>query len=464
MTDLAAGAGDSIFISSFHGVHYFNASSPAPALNRFNPDGDGIRGRTEQLQADLKRNIWAMASDDLHMLEFRSRRIYRLAYEVLRKEPKLLLNLNDINGDIMLGSWKYVFLVKNDSNLLSRERLPVYITAIRTGSSFAPCGPFGFTGSRITLPYSDNSFTVEYTAVNFRAGSSNLYACKMEGLEEEWNFTGNESVSYKLPPGKYSFRLRAANASGLWDETFVFTDIVIRPPFYRTWWFGILVALLFTSVIYITYRYRINQLLKLQKMRDNISRDLHDDIGSSLTNIAIMNELAVQETRRGGDTEKILQRSAEDIHEVISSLSDIVWNVNPEYDDLKYLLARMRRYALDLLDSTEIVCRIEIMDLEEKISMNMEQRRDLYMIFKEGLNNLVKYSGAHKAEVFIGVENQSVRMAIIDDGKGFKPESVLYGNGLKNMRQRTHLWNGIFRIISAPGKGTELHFIIPIKN
>jgi signal transduction histidine kinase len=199
-------------------------------------------------------------------------------------------------------------------------------------------------------------------------------------------------------------------------------------------------------------------------MRDNISRDLHDDIGSSLTNIAIMNELAREEIRRGGDMEKILSKSAEDIHEMISSLSDIVWNVNPEFDDLSFLIARMRRYASELLDNAEIDYTLDFPESEQKILMNMAQRRDLYLVFKEGLNNLVKYSGASHAEIRIKISGGDIFMKINDDGRGFEMEKVNAGNGLKNMRQRTEAWNGKFTIISRPGQGTELNFMIPIEN
>jgi signal transduction histidine kinase len=156
-------------------------------------------------------------------------------------------------------------------------------------------------------------------------------------------------------------------------------------------------------------------------------------------------------------------RSAEDIHEVISSLSDIVWNVNPEYDDLKFLMARMRRYALDILDNTEILYRVDISEPDGRVVMNMEQRRDLFMAFKEGLNNLVKYSGAKQAEIMIRLEDRTVQMKIKDDGRGFDPDQVEYGNGLKNMKQRTDNWSGVFTLTTAVGRGTELNFIFPIK-
>lgn len=464
LTDLAPGTDGIVIVSSYHGLYSFQSSASPPSLSRFIQYGQSIRSRVDQLKTDQNGNVWALSSDDLYKLDFVTNQLYRIAYENLWKNSRLNINLNEMTGDIMLGSWRKIFIIQNDSNLISSKPYRKYITGIRTGNGFYRKGSHDLTNSRIVLPFRDNSVTVEYTAINFRTGSYNEYAYRMSGLNEEWAYTGNESVSYRLPQGKYQFQLRSVNANGQWDDSYVYTDIVIRPPFYLTWWFAGIVVVLLIIMVYTIYRYRINQFLKLQKMRDNISRDLHDDIGSSLTNIAIMNELAVQETRSGGDTEKILLKSAEDIHEIISSLSDIVWNVNPEYDDLKFLLARMRRYALDLLDNTGMALSMDIVEPEDKIRMNMEQRRDLYLIFKEGLNNLVKYSKASKAEIRIRIEHNSVLLSIGDDGEGFEPGRVEFGNGLKNMRQRTEAWNGTFRIDSALRKGTKLHFTIPVKN
>lgn len=453
-----------LYIAAHKGLFRMDPGRGMTVPEHFRHNGQPVHARVEQLQADLDGNTWVLTSNDLFMIERSSKQLIRVNFEALQESSRMSMGLNPSTGDILLGAWNRIYVVRNDTGLIAREPLPCYITSVTSGKPEPGNQALDFTWKKTELPFEQNNISVSFTTINFRSGAPNLYAYMMTGFDRDWNFTGLETVNYKLPPGKYQFRLKAANAGGIWNEQYVFTDIVIRPPYYRTWWFISLIGLLAASIVYSIYRYRISQLVRLQKMRDHISRDLHDDIGSSLTNIAIMNELAVQETRKGGDTEKILLKSAEDIHEIISSLSDIVWNVNPEYDDLKFLLARMRRYALDLLDNTAISLSLDIAEPEEKTSMNMEQRRDLYMVFKEGLNNLVKYSGAGKAEISIIVEMGSVRMTISDDGKGFEPGSVEFGNGLKNMRQRTEAWKGTFRVDSAPGKGTKLHFIIPIKN
>jgi ligand-binding sensor domain-containing protein/two-component sensor histidine kinase len=462
--DLAVAPDATVFLATPRGLYYFNSAGDRPEIREFQHNLSSLGTRAEQLQPDKNGNIWALISDDLYLLDPGKLRIHEVIFENIRKIASINLNLNEITGDVMIGAWFKFYTIHGSDELLNEKPLPAFITGIRVGTDYCNGRPEDFTNKKIILPYDKNNLTIEYTAINFQAGSFNAFSYKMDGFDKNWSYTDNRSVSYKLPPGKYAFRLKAAKAGGPWDDEQVFVDIRINPPFYRTWWFASLMMLFIIALIYSIYRYRVSQLLKLQKMRDHISRDLHDDIGSSLTNIAIMNEMAIQEKRKGGDPEKILGQSAEDIHEVISSLSDIVWNVNPAYDDLKYLLARMRWYASELLENTEIIYKMEIEEPDEKISMNMAQRRDFYLIFKESLNNLVKYSNASKAEISIRIENDSVVMMISDDGNGFEPERIEFGNGLKNMKQRTEAWRGSFTLKSRPGQGTELVFIIPVKN
>lgn len=464
ITDVAVANSGQVFIGSYQGLQRLKKDDHGSfTMEVVTANNNATSGRVDQLVNDLQGKIWAQIGGDLYLLDQETCDPLTLSFKSLQKNAGFNLNLNELTGDVMAGAWNSFFIIRNDSNLVTHQPLQKYITGIKNGNVYFRNGLKDFTNGSLILPFNENNITVEFTALNYQYSTFNQYAVRMKGLDETWNYTSNESVSYKLPPGKYRFEMKAANAFGFWDDAVVFTEITIRPPFYRTWWFALLVILALAATIYSLYRYRVTQLLKLQKMRDNISRDLHDDIGSSLTNIAIMNEMAKEETRRGGDPEKILSRSAEDIHEVISSLGDIVWNVNPVYDDLKYLLARMRWYASELLDRTEINYTLDIIEPEDRISMNMEQRRDFYLVFKEGLNNLVKYSKATKAEVLIKAEENSVIMKIRDNGTGFDPDQVEFGNGLKNMKQRTSAWKGRFSIQSKPGEGTELEFSFPVR-
>lgn len=213
-------------------------------------------------------------------------------------------------------------------------------------------------------------------------------------------------------------------------------------------------------------RYQLKKKLEQQKilleMRNNISRNLHDDIGASLSNINILNEL----TRRNvADPEKAstyLQKAGDDIQRISESLSDIVWNINPQYDDMDNLYVRMKRYAADMFDGKNILGQLNFPIETENISMPMDQRRDFYLIFKEAVNNLVKYSKATEATVEVYTDDQFIHLLVVDNGKGFDKENVRQGNGIQNMKQRAAKWNGQLNMTSANGKGVRIELVMKI--
>ena len=207
-------------------------------------------------------------------------------------------------------------------------------------------------------------------------------------------------------------------------------------------------------------RYQLKRKLEQQEtmlaMRNNISQDLHDDIGASLSNINILNELARRTISQPEKSTGYLSKAAEDIQRISESLSDIVWNINPRYDDLQNLFIRMKRYAADMLDGKNIQGEFIFPAEEISLKLSMTQRRDLYLIFKEAVNNLVKYSVAAHALIQVTANDHSIAMVVKDDGKGFDRTQLNGGNGLTNMEQRAAFSGGSLTIQSKPGAGTSV--------
>jgi two-component system, NarL family, sensor histidine kinase UhpB len=221
---------------------------------------------------------------------------------------------------------------------------------------------------------------------------------------------------------------------------------------------GILLLIILVFVLFNRYQLKkkLQQQKALETMRVNIASDLHDDIGASLSNINILNELAKRNKGNAAKSSEYLNRAGEDIQHISESLSDIVWNINPRYDDLQNLFVRMKRYASDMMDGKNIVYEFSFPGEANKFSLSMERRRDFYLIFKEAVNNLAKYSKATSAKVIVEVDGKIVRMTVADNGIGFKNSELLPGNGIHNMRQRAGSWNDQLRINSEPGEGTQV--------
>jgi signal transduction histidine kinase len=196
-------------------------------------------------------------------------------------------------------------------------------------------------------------------------------------------------------------------------------------------------------------------------MRNNISENLHDDIGSSLSNISLLNRLAQNNTDNQTRQNEYLVKAGEELQYVSESISDIVWNINPRYDNIQNLLVRMRRYAADMMDGKNINYQINFSEAVDQIFLNMDKRRHFYLFYKEAINNLVKHAKAENVIVQLQIRNNRVELNIQDDGLGFDPKMPGMGNGMASLQKRTAALNGEMEIVSEPGRGTRINLQFP---
>jgi ligand-binding sensor domain-containing protein/two-component sensor histidine kinase len=310
----------------------------------------------------------------------------------------------------------------------------------------------------LNLSYNQNNITLEFAAMDWLYPFKTNYTIKIDGIQSSKTFntiTENKINLTSLAPGEYTVHVKAISGSGVWSNEIIL-PITVNKPFWQRAWFIILCISLVVALLYTLYKYRINQLEKVQAMRNNISRNLHDDIGSSLSNINILTELVKRNHSNPIKSDEYLNKMSEDIQHISESLSDIVWNINPKYDDLENLFIRMKRYAADMMDGKNINYELVFPEKPNDSFLEMEKRKDLYFIFKEAINNLVKYSNAKHAEVKLTITKQVLELLIKDDGIGFNSKELQEGNGLQNMRHRANLINAHLQITSAPTKGTSI--------
>ncbi len=226
--------------------------------------------------------------------------------------------------------------------------------------------------------------------------------------------------------------------------------------------FALLLLLGYLSFNRYQLKKKLEQQSSLLAMRNNISENLHDDIGASLSNINILTELARRNLNNASKSTEYLDKAGEDIQRISESLSDIVWNINPKYDELEKLFIRMKRYAADMMDGKNISYEMNFDEAAENLSFSMEKRRNFYLIFKEAVNNLVKYSKASSAEISVQTNQHVLKLLIQDNGTGFQHSQVTMGNGLSNMKKRADDLGASLQIQSAPGKGTVVSLTMSI--
>lgn len=310
---------------------------------------------------------------------------------------------------------------------------------------------------KIEVNYEDNMISFDFAAMDFTQSSKNLYQYKMEGFDKSWIQSGTaHSATYtNLDPGTYTFRVKGSNSDGVWNETGTSIELTILAPWYMTWWFRTLVVIFIMITIYIFYRYRLSQALKLQSIRSKIASDLHDEIGSSLSSISIFSDVA-KEQLEGHPVSTLVNKINNYSRESMEAMSDIVWMINANNDHFENITSHMRELAGELSEAKKFVLHFEMDEQLNTIKLGMNERKNLWLIYKEALNNSAKYSDAKNVWVQILAQHRNIAMKIKDDGKGFDTGEMSNGNGLKNMASRAEAMNGIIHIVSSPNNGTSI--------
>jgi signal transduction histidine kinase len=254
--------------------------------------------------------------------------------------------------------------------------------------------------------------------------------------------------------------MRDGNAVSQSPATVAFT---IMPPIWQRWWFLMLVAVSIVLMAYTLYRYRLARLLELERVRTRIATDLHDDIGSNLSLIAMASEVASRQAHNVDDRMAgWLTLISSTSRETVDSMSDIVWAVNPAKDRLVDLIQRMRRVAEETLTTRNIAFHFRTPEKDAEMRLGAETRREVFMVFKEGVNNIVRHSQSTRADLSMTVAGSLLVLQLIDNGLGFDPSSVEEGNGLASMRRRADKLRGKFETASQPGEGTTITLTVPL--
>jgi signal transduction histidine kinase len=203
-------------------------------------------------------------------------------------------------------------------------------------------------------------------------------------------------------------------------------------------------------------------LLELERVRNAIARDLHDDIGSTISSINILSNVAIRQTAEDPNVRNQLKKIANQSASIMERMSDIVWSINPVNDSLSAVSARMKEFTAEILEPMNIQYIFNGIDEVADTTLSVEAKRNIYLTYKEILNNAAKYSGATLVTVNIGINQETLVLNVSDNGCGFDPEQVKRGNGLKNITERSSAMNASCKITSSPGNGTKVDVVIPL--
>jgi len=340
----------------------------------------------------------------------------------------------------------------------------VLITDLETGGRRYPVSQAGEALLRPPkLDPSRNQLQITFVGFNNEPGESLRYRYKLGGTDEGWHDTLDHTVNYAaLEPGGYTFLVKAVNSEDRASAAPAEIDFEVLPPFWRRWWFEALALAGLASFIWATHRYRVAQAVHLERMRIRIATDLHDDIGAGLSQIAILSEVLIQRSGADQALSGPLSGMAGSARELLASMSDIVWAINPRHDHLRDLQQRMRRFASDLFAARNIDFVFRAPAADQDLKLGADMRREIYLVFKEAVNNIMRHADCTQAEIDFSRDRDWLALRVSDNGKGFPATASGAGQGLLNMQARARTLGGEVRIASAAGEGTTIALRVPL--
>jgi len=453
-----------IWIGNDEGLNRFNEKTNDFELFTTN---DGLSNdHIYNIVCDKAGILWAGTASGLNSID-PATNIIKSFYE------KDGLSLNDQSNAIMIksdnkiataGAKGYVTLFDPAKLYRNSGPPPVYITSLKLYNKQDNRRSYFPLPKEINLSYDENYFSIDFIALNLMNAGDNKYAYQLTGLDKNWIQSGSEhSATYSnLSAGKYTFKVKAANNDGVWNNQGARLIITISPPFWKTWWFITLCVIIVFIIGYSLYNYRLEQLLQVERLRTKISTDLHDDIGSTLSSISILSELVLHKKDKE-QTDEMLNEIKDNAINLMEKMDDIVWSINPKNDSLEDLLSRITRFASQLFEAKNIEHVITIQPDIKDLKLSMESRQHLYLIIKESINNIVKHANCTKASITAICKDHLLNVVINDNGKGFKTDRNYSGNGLINLKERAIKMGANVQIDSISRKGTTVAISIKIK-
>ncbi|MDB5198981.1 MAG: histidine kinase [Chitinophagaceae bacterium] len=424
---------------------------------------------------DEKHNLWISTNGGLSYLDRKTNHIENFSYQdgLQSNEFNTQALYKSSTNTFYFGGIKGFNWFRSQSFAANTFKPQVAITQIEIDNV-----PFAFDSAllvkdNIQLPYDRNNLSFRFAALDYTRPEANKIKYKLENWDEKWITTYDRSVRYsKLPPGNYTMIVKASNAAGVWsDEKKI--NIVIQSPFWKRMWFIIvLTLLLLAAIIFITYsisqqkakrklRLLENQIV-VDAERNRISTDMHDEIGSGITRIALLSELIQTQNKEDKELKKDINRIATSARGLVQTMSEIIWALNPQNDTLENLLAYIREQSHQYFEPLEMQFDIDFPEEVPDIKLSNAERRNLYLVTREALSNALKHAGASTLQLKLEINKKEYCFTVADNGTGMSKKKDLQGhNGIRNMKKRMDDIGGTVEWLPLE-KGTAVVYCLPV--
>lgn len=358
-----------------------------------------------------------------------------------------------INNKIYAGGVNG-FTIIDPSKFTTNTTPPIfYFTNIQTKTKDITLDTSNLELTKLKIPNTWLQTNISFVGINYSNPNRVTYQYRIKERDKDWINLGTQNFInlIGLNPGSYTLEVKAANEDGYWSLPKQLT-LTFLPKWYQTILFKILVIAAVLALFFAFYRYRLSQLKQQQKIRQGISSDLHDDIGATLNSVKLFTHLALTTEKK----EEHLKQVTELLTQASSGLRDMIWVLDDSRDSTGDFIDRIKQFALPVTQASGISINFYVDDNIKGEFFSKSEKRNLFLVAKEAINNCIKYSNCSNINLSLKQEHKKIILLIKDDGKGFNEDRVKKGNGLINIRERAKQINYTAEIISSPGNGTNI--------
>ncbi len=433
-----------------------------------------------ELQFDGKGDLWASTNQGLARLEIATGKFerYNTGDGTVSREFNAGASLFTKAGIMLFGGTNGLTAFRPEEITINPAPPQVALTAFKKFNTEIKLTPGIQVAEEIEIDYKDNLISFEFTALNFINPDSNKYAYMLEGFDDFWIENGSKKEAYftNLDPGEYTFRVKASNNDGVWNEKGASVRLIINPPFYMTWWFKAIILFAVGAFAYLMYAMRIRNIraidavkiasqarsLEQEKViKTEISRNLHDEVNTELTLIGNKCLELSRSEQISQDFKMELQSLRLLSLQVRSLIDDVIWFIKPENEQGEKMISKLTSTIGGMLKFINYELDIAEDLFEPGYEVDLHIKKQMYLILKEVLQNIVKHSEATHVDIKFWRTSDVINLEIIDNGKGIDMDEQITGSGLRNIRHRSQDIGAELTVDSSQGVGVKV--ILKIK-
>lgn len=386
-------------------------------------------------------------------------RVYDQSEGIIHNQFNWRASYNDKSGKLYFGGLKGFISFDPNSIFIDSNKSLIAFTSFKVFDKEAALPQSLPATKEITLNYDQNFFSIEFAALDMAPAHKHTYSYMLEGVDPDWIHAETRNTAYytDIDYGTYKFLVKTSNADKIWSEPAALS-IIIKPAWWMTWWFKILIGLSVIFLGFLVYKFRVNELLKIERIRYNIASDLHDEIGSNLSSIYVDGQLLLKSNSLSKSELELSSDISKTASQTLEAMRDIIWFINPRNDAGEDIIFKMKEVAARLL--AELKWNFNAVKGIRLELFSLEQRRNIFLIYKEALTNVIRHSHANECSIDIDGQSDQLTITIKDNGKGFEINNTPKNTGLISMVKRAEKIKGSLSINTKPNAGTIIRLSV----